>query len=97
MRTSTPWCSTAKTPRTAGFVASLCQIALNNAQRKQQLQYFGENLADGACDGYCDVCLRGEKFVLRDVTDEVKGMLRLIRKISGDISATDLVDLFLVC
>ena len=63
-------------------------------RRQQQLAYFGEVFNEAKCGKTCDNCERGEAFVDRDVTEESRAMVRIVRCIGNDKAFTLLVGIF---
>ena len=77
-----PWEQRMENKRKLNQVVQYCENHVD-CRRVLQLMYFGEEFNKGTCQGTCDNCRSEKIHELRDVTEEAKSAMKLVRDKSG--------------
>ncbi|KAI7961207.1 hypothetical protein MJO28_001696 [Puccinia striiformis f. sp. tritici] len=78
-------------------VVGFCLNKLD-CRRSLILSYFGEKFSASECRKTCDTCMNPEKIVMKDVSQYMKAVIKLVKQIAGEqsesVTIVHIVDVF---
>ena len=80
-----PWEQRMQNKRKLNQVVSYCENQVD-CRRVIQLMYFNEEFDKASCHGTCDNCTSEKIHEMRDVTEEAKSAVKMLKDVSGTVT-----------